>query len=102
MSLVTSDVRIDPDDFVEPSIEQLHDGLWLYVPAVTIPQTICLQPYLRIRTYPLTKCLVSSRIEQADPHAGTVMTQTTQEHPERRLPCLSVLVDADSRLKEFA
>jgi hypothetical protein len=33
-------VRIDPDDFVEASIEQLHNGLWLYVPAVTIPQAI--------------------------------------------------------------
>jgi hypothetical protein len=26
---------VDPDHFVEASIEQLRNGLWLYVPAVT-------------------------------------------------------------------
>ena len=31
---------------------------------------------------------------------GTVQTQARQEHPEGRLPCLPVLGDADSRLKE--
>jgi hypothetical protein len=44
------DVRIDPDDFVEPSIEQLHNSFRLYVPAVTILQPISLQLYLRVRT----------------------------------------------------
>ena len=93
-------IRIDPDDFVEASVEQLHNGLWLYVPAATILQAIRLQSYLRVRAYPSKKCLVGNRIEQADRHAGTVKTQAPQEQLEARLAFLSVLCDADSRLKE--
>jgi len=92
-------IRIDPDDFVEASIEQMHNGLWLYVPAIAILQAVCPQLYLRVGTYPSKKCLVGDRIEQADGHAGRVMTQARQEQLEARLKCLSVLCDADSRLK---
>jgi len=56
-------VRIDPDDFVEAGIEQVHNGLRLYIPPVTVLQALRLQPYLRVGTYPAKKRFVGDRIE---------------------------------------